>query len=285
MRSTDAARPSSDAKRQDLTALYGVGKKRAALLRWLGIRRYEDLLYCDLQEIGWELSHYDSHVKMAMLEGLRFHAQSYLDDRPLLFGELPEVGDSYLVVDLEYDAFELIWLTGVLLVEGERMHHGYRWAEDAAAERRNLESLAKILRAWSPRPVVTWAGMSADLPQLRHAVRRHGLASSFKETFTGHVDLFAHCEGGLRLPLPGLGLKAVSTFFGFKGTSPIPNGLEALRLHATYQESQDSRAKARLRSELVAYNCDDLRAVVATEKALRALRQSVVTVDEGRRTA
>lgn len=256
---------------KDLLSLYGIGKKRAGLLKMLGIRKCADLLDCDLQELGWELSQYDSHVTMAMLEGLRFHAQSYRENRPLLFGELPEIGASYLVIDLEYDAFELIWLIGLLLVEGEERHHVYLWADDPESERRNLESLAEILRSWSPRPVVTWAGTSADLPQLRHGVRRHGLAKQFEETFAGHVDLYTACEEALRLPLPSLGLDAVSAFFGFKTNSTIRNGLEAMHLYSVYRKTDDPKTKSLLHSELLTYNRDDLEAVVVTEKALRSL--------------
>ena len=261
----------TSANPKDLTALYGVGKKRAVLLKELGIRQFEDLLWCDLEEVGWELSRFDKHVTMATLEGLRFHARSYLADQPLLFGPIPEIGSSYLIFDLEYEPFKLIWLIGVLLVEGGTVRHRYMWADNAQAERQNLESLARILRGRGNLPVVTWAGLMADLPQLRQAVKRLELGALFRGAFSGHVDLFDHCERSLRLPVPGLGLDAVSTFFGFDNDSDIKGGLEALELFGAYQKSDDPDSKAAIRSRLIDYNRNDLEALVATEKALQAL--------------
>lgn len=274
-KSRAAERAKAEKRRGGLLSLYGIGPKRAGLLRHVGIRRVDDLLGCDLAELGWELRRYDGHVTMAMLKGLQMHARSYIDGRPLLYGALPDLGSSYLVFDLEYEASELIWLMGMLLVDGERVEHRYLWADDAEAERRNLESLARTMREREGVPLVTWAGLTADLPQLLEAAARQGIDDVFDGIFERHVDLFAHYEDCLRLPIPGLGLDAVSSFFGYRKESSIPNGLEALQIYASYREAEDEATRERLRSDLVVYNHDDLRAAVATERALRALADGV----------
>jgi predicted RecB family nuclease len=267
-----AAKADAAKRRGGLLSLYGVGPRRAGLLKHVGgIRRVDDLLTCDLAELGWELHKYDGHVTMAVLEGMRVHAQSYVDGRALLFGAPPDLGSSYLVFDLEYEPSELIWIIGMLLVDGERVEHRYLWADDAEAERRNLESLAEVMREREGAPLVTWAGSTADLPQLLGAATRQGIDDVFEGIFERHVDLFARCEDCLRLPIPGLGLDAVSSFFGCRKESPIPDGLEALRIYGDYRKAEDEATKERLRSDLVVYNHDDLRAVVAIERALRAL--------------
>jgi predicted RecB family nuclease len=252
-----------------LEALHGVGRKRAALLAKAGIGGLEDLVRRDPEAILRDLRRMDLKVTPTALEAMRLHARSYLTGGPVIRGTFPALRPPYLVLDLEYTPYRLIWLIGLLRVEERGVRHLWLWADDAGAERSNLERLADVLGRLDGIPVVTWAGRTADIPQLRSATQRAGLDGLLDRDLARHVDLYARCRRGLRLPMPALGLDQVSGYFGFEKTSPIANGLQALRLFERYENSDDDATRAKLRSALVTYNRDDLDAVVATAEALR----------------
>ena len=74
-----------------------------------------------------------------------------------------------------------------------------------------------------------------------------------------HVDLFQRAVRGVRLPIPELGLKAVSDHFMFKRkVSGVSDGLDALMMYMSYRSTKDER----LRTKLMMYNQDDLNATL-----------------------
>lgn len=258
--------------RRDLTLLFEMGRGRAAAFEEIGISRREDLDGCDVQSVVANLRAIGTNISPAQIEQMRFHAQSYREGRAILFGSPLTIGDSFVALDLEYNLFRpRVWLIGLCVVEGERHKHVALWSDDDAEERFSLERLAELLDKHAGLPVVTWGGISADIPQLKGACTRLGLGHLLDRLDTRHVDVFAHVRRTLRLPIPDLGLGEVAAFFGVAKKSSIRNGREAQTLYARYLSRYSPRVRDIIRNELVTYNCDDLDALVGTIRAVQGL--------------
>ena len=71
------------------------------------------------------------------------------------------MGERFIALDLEYDPH--IWLTGVLVSDGERREHIFLWVDNPDQEKRNLLALAELVGSHPSLPVITWSGISADM--------------------------------------------------------------------------------------------------------------------------
>jgi predicted RecB family nuclease len=258
--------------KRDLTLLFEMGRGRAAAFEEIGISKREDLDTCDVQSVAADLRAIGTKISPAQIEQMRFHAQSYREGRAILFGSPPAIGDSFFALDLEYDLFKpRVWLIGLYAVDGEEREHVALWADDEPEERSNLESLAALLDERRELPVVTWGGISADLPQLKGACNRLGLERLLDRLDERHVDVFVHARRTLRLPIPELALGEVAAFFGVTKNSSVCNGREAQALYARYLTRYSPRVRRIIKDELITYNRDDLDALVETVRAVQRL--------------
>ena len=98
-----------------------------------------------------------------------------------------------------------------------------------------------VLAAYPTYQIVTWSGLSADFPEIEKAWDRHQLSRSALVDFNArHVDLYQQTVRGVRLPIPELGLKAVSEHFKFKRKVPgISDGLHALMMYMSYLSTKE----------------------------------------------
>ncbi len=258
--------------RRDLTLLFEMGRGRAAAFEEIGISKRDDLDTCDVQRVAANLRAIGTKISPAQIEQMRFHAQSYREGRAILFGSPPAVGDSFVALDLEYDLFKpRVWLIGLYVIDGEEREHVALWADDALEECSNLEGLAELLEAHPGLPVVTWGGISADLPQLKGACNRLGLERLLDDLEDRHVDVFVHARRTLRLPIPELSLGEVAAFFGVTKNSSICNGREAQALYSRYLTRYSPRVRRIIQDELITYNRDDLDALVETVRTVQRL--------------
>ncbi len=255
----------------NLTRLFGIGQVRAAALREIGIADCDALDDCDAARLAEDMQWCGLSMSRAEIEAMRFHMQSYREKRPILFGRPPPLGESFIAFDLEFDGDKPhVWLIGLSLVDPHRRQNIGLWADDPEAERENLERLAEILAERPRLPIVTWAGNFADIPQLRSACRRARMKGLVEEVEERHVDLYAHAEQILRLPIPTLKLGDVAAFFGADKASSIADGSEALELYNHYL-TLSHQAKREIKLKLVTYNFDDLEALVHTQRAIERL--------------
>jgi predicted RecB family nuclease len=209
----------------------------------------------------------------------RQHARSYAMGRPVTFDGLLTAGTahfsvagSFIALDLEYDSEyqepeSLIWLAGACVVDGDLQQHLVLWADNPEDEERNLRALAELARCHPTLPVVTWAGDSAEVPQLRAAAKRRGMSLDVDSLLERHIDLFAYAWQHIRLPIPGLGLKEVADYFGIPRLSGVASGRHARSLHDRYRRTGDPC----LRDRLIDYNRDDLDALVGVSRQLARL--------------
>src|SRR5262249_19186012 len=120
-------------------------------------------------------------------------------------------------------------------------------------------------------PVVTWAGKSADLPQLKAAAQRHNLLDAFQMIESRHLDLFQFVKKSVRFPMPGLGLGDVAGYFSIPRRSRISDGQQAQLLYAQYRCSCDEERRTALRASLCEYNRDDVEALIGVVGKISAL--------------
>ena len=136
-------------------------------------------------------------------------------------------------------------------------HHSW-WADTPQEEQAALTALAGLLGRLPGLPVVTWAGNSADLPRLVSAARRHDLYGLADALIARHLDAYLWLQRNARLPLLSLGLKDVAGYFGYRASTTITDGLDALMRYQAWLATKDEP----IRAELNAYNRDDISALV-----------------------
>lgn len=126
---------------QDLTLIFGIGRRYATVLEQLGYPTWESLLACNSEQVSTQLKEQSCFVSSAEIDRWKRHASSYKRGEPLVFGEQFPFGDSYIVLDLEYTSVDLgegvprIWLIGALVVQGDQRELVQLWADDVQEEK------------------------------------------------------------------------------------------------------------------------------------------------------
>ncbi|MGH2834073.1 MAG: ribonuclease H-like domain-containing protein [Solirubrobacteraceae bacterium] len=254
---------------QNLTSVWGLGARHANALIELGIPDCKTLMHCDPQSVTAALREQRLSTSLNQVRQWRSHAESLTTKRLVFFGDPPPVGERFIALDLEYNSFKPhIWLIGLLIVHGKEEEHISLWADEPRQEHANLYWLSRVLAAHPDLPILTWAGASADIPQLQSAAERHDALATITPLHSRHVDLFRLARNSVRLPVPELSLGPFSDYLRIPKTSPVRNGLEAQMQYEIYQGLRDPGRKAGRKSELIAYNYDDLRALEGVLKVM-----------------
>lgn len=255
---------------RDLTLIWGVGPVAATAMEALGVTNYADLIDCDQVELLAGLRANKRSVSAAMLRGWCHHAQSYSRSEAVLFGTPPTLPSSFIALDLEYVSGANTWLIGAYVVDGDERRVVQLWADSPAEERRNVRRLARLVEEHPSLPVLTWNGISADVPQLRRVGRSPKLAKVVESIVANHLDLYQYAVGAVRLPVPWLTLPEVSAYFGVSKLSAVAGGFDAQMRYLAYCRAAGP-AKDDLRDELLEYNLDDLVGLVAVAEGFRRL--------------
>jgi predicted RecB family nuclease len=251
---------------RDLTMIFGIGPGYAAMLEAAGIATWEALLDREPDE----LAGIARGAGIAQTARWLLHARSYQSAAPLVSVTTFPVGESFIALDLEYGPH--IWLAGACVVCGGTREYFALWADEAAEEQRNLQTLGSLVRAHPGFPVITWAGHCADVPQLRKTAGRSPAAGpAIAEVLKRHSDLYLFARDHVRLPIPGLSLREVAAYFGIPRISDVTGGFQAQMMYREYQRSGDHA----LRDRLTDYNRDDLDALIGVALELNRLVSAV----------
>jgi predicted RecB family nuclease len=262
-------RPRRQVSQKDLTRIWGLGRRFAVGLRKIGIVDYEALMKCDPAEVVTALRQQNLNVSLDKLELWRRHAESYCTGQAIFFGPPPPVKDSFIALDLEYEPFNShIWLIGLMIVTASTRKYVGLWTDEERQEPNCLRHLVEILNTYPNLPVLTWSGVSADIPQLKSAAGRVGRPDVLVALHRRHVDLFQYARTSMRAPVPELSLGQLANYFGVPKSSSLKNGLEAQMQYEYYHDLQDVRRKAAVKADLIAYNRDDLEALVGILRAM-----------------
>jgi predicted RecB family nuclease len=96
---------------------------------------------------------------------------------------------------------------------------------------------------------------------------RHGL-QDLADAITGrHFDAYLWTLSSVRLPTLSLGLKEVSAYLGFRPSTDVADGLDAITLYRTWLTSKDET----IRTKLTEYNRDDRDALALIVSRFRDL--------------
>lgn len=272
-------------QREDLTMIHGIGRVYGPALEAMGIVTWRDLMSSDSRRVLVGLKRKKRFFLSArQIEYWKRHARSYASVGPVAFGDGPVLPTSYIALDLEYTPPH-IWLIGVAIVDGERRKFRSLWADGPAALKRNIQELNSILQAHPALSILTWGGDGADLPNLVSAIHRllpeptrqgggwiepNPLVAPLRDR---HLDLYQYVWHRLRLPIPELGLKEVAHYFGVPRVSNIIDGLDAQMKYEEYRHAKGKQKKA-IRQGLIAYNRDDLEALIEVADRVRELMKN-----------
>jgi predicted RecB family nuclease len=271
-------------ERGDVSMILGVGRVYGTALEAAGYATWDTLTNCDAEAVARVIT--ESGAKGCSplrVSGWRMHARALASGLPEVRPDARwPIDGPYIALDLEYDVTpdkDHIWLTGAAIVASDGPEHHSWWADTPGQLREAIGGLSELLRQHPRLPVVTWAGRSADLPRIRAAGVRLGLQDVTAEVTGRHFDAYQWALNNLRLPTLGLGLKTVSHYLGFRPSSDILDGLDALMLYYDWLKDRDEKIRVRLTE----YNRDDLDALTVAVTRFREL--SAASRTDGHHTA
>lgn len=252
-------------KEGGLSLIHGIGKIKQEQLYNLGIKDIHDLAKAAVKNLSlaWK--------------GMITHAKSWIELRPIYFGEYPPpVSSEVIILDLEYDQFVLIWLVGLLVVNTKGTECYQFFAEEKSKEREILVNLIDLLSRYNGRQILTWKGANADIPQLETAWRRYKLPTTkLIDLEDRHVDLYQLTLNSCRFPLKSFGLKEVGKYLGFTRKHEDISGLLAPHLYNQYlRMPKMSEEKRLLKTKLLEYNREDLEATLFILNQLKSLAEA-----------
>ena len=261
-------------EKNSLTILSGIKARTAEVLASVGISNLDELLACDPEETARLLAGQGLKRGAATIRRWQGHAQSYRQNAPILNEGDGITWSDCLVVDFEYESYRKgdVWLIGIGVLKDDDLEIQQFWAEDVDEAALNLRTMMQLVGANPDLPIVTWAGKSAELPQLRRAAERTGEATLFEEFFKRQIDLRAYTQSRVTLPIPSRDLKTVSSHLGFRWPSDIHGGREAGFLRRKYLRSEDAALRAVLKADLLRYNRADIEALAFIARKYRELK-------------
>jgi predicted RecB family nuclease len=258
---------------QDVSAIQGVGPRHAAQLADLGINCWDELIVCDAARLA---DHFQGSgirgITERMIRQWQAHAQSLKIEQPIWVEDrVPfPVPDEYIAFDLEYNAeAKDIWLIAARAVAEAGDVIFSAWT-DLAGNRSAFEALTELLDNHPGLSIVTWNGLSADLPMLEAATARCEMGALAEAVAGRHIDLLAWQRRHLMIPTMDFRLKHISEWAGISRESELFGGLAAEARHRRYMLTGDKK----IRDELLDYCRDDVDGLVQLTEYFRELATS-----------
>ena len=248
-----------------LTRILDIGWKRQQRLNSLEILNIGDLARADTVDLYTRWRGDDQYApNLELLRQMQSHAGALFTDRPYYIGDgaFPFV-DRALLLDLEYDSGQCIFLIGAAVLEDGVLGTPYQlFAETRTDERQILEMFSELVRGLPEHWILTWSGLSADIPQLRSAWARHDLHPDMLDVLQGrHIDLYQVAYANVRWPIEGLGLTDVADYLGYRRKRGSLSGFDMPFLYRQFLSEQDKSEKSSIRERILTHNVDDLKAL------------------------
>lgn len=262
-------------RKRGLSLIHGIAEIRQEQLYNLGIKDIHGIATADVANLSLAWKELTSFAPgIGEIKGMITHAKSWIKLRPIYFGEHPPpVSSEFIILDLEYDQFVLIWLVGLLVVDTKGMECYQFFAEEKSKEREILINLTNLLSRYDGHQILTWKGANADIPQLEAAWQKYKLpVSKLADLKDRHLDLYKVTLDSYRFPLASFGLKEVAKHLGFTRKHEDINGLLAPHLYNQYlRMPKMSKEKRLLKTKLLEYNREDLEATLFILNQLKSL--------------
>ncbi len=126
-------------QRRHISVVHGINDKTMAALEDMGIFSWEQLLQTPTQEIVATLT--ERTLPTTNIEKVKHSARSYVEGRAVVFGTIPPIGSSYVVLDIEYlqdDPACPLFLIGVCVVTGDKPPEYHYLGQSRVKKRRRL---------------------------------------------------------------------------------------------------------------------------------------------------
>lgn len=117
-----------------------------------------------------------------------------------------------------------------------------------------------LIKRFDNYVIYTWAGGSADFPQLRSDLTELGERHRFSALGEAHIDLYKLFEKCIALPIYTYSIKEVIPYLGIPDKeTKIKDGFACLSFWQDYLRTQDIH----LKEDILEYNLEDLKKLIA----------------------
>lgn len=261
---------------EDLSLIRDIGSSRREKLVQLGIKKVGDLASANVGEVWDRWSRADRYAPTPrQLLEMQSHAVALVTNEPQFIGDgaYPFL-EKGILIDLEYESGQYIFLAGACVSDGKQKAKTEQWFADRIKkdEAGVLNGLCSLLSEHPDHRIITWNGMSADIPQLRSAWKRCGLSKHSLDKLTDrHIDAYKLAYENVRLPTWGLKLPDVSGYFGHRRKFRDLSGLEIPLLYHDYLRTKKKSDRESLRTKILQHNLDDLNGLLRAWKGLQGI--------------
>jgi predicted RecB family nuclease len=257
-------------KKGRLSIIQNISYRRQSQFETLGIKNIAQLARAKPEHLNSRfMARFGNTPGVEEIHRMKCHALSYKSGKPYFFGSRDRINGltsaPLLVVDLEYSCPGLVWLVGCALKEKRGISYHQYFAEKPTLkeEKRILNQFASFLREHSSYVIITYNGISADIPQLENACERGSLSTDdLKTILRNHTDLCDVLKRSFRFPMKSFELDSLEKYLEIERQSPIFNGLDADGRYHTFLMTKDTKKKERLRKELLDYNREDVQSTL-----------------------
>lgn len=257
-----------------LTLISGISSIRQSQLKSIGISDIAKLAECDTETLRhtW-YTKYTNIPGTDQVRVMQTHAKAWITRTPIRFYDEPfPVGKRFAVLDLEYEPSIYVFLIGMIIVNGKSKEYHQFLAENPKEEKQIFKQFLQVLSDNPNITLVTWAGTTADMPQIREVWNVHGLSHEKLNSIEArHVDLAAYTKRNLRLPAKSFSLRDIERYFGYERSSDDVGGFQIPMLYNDYVKSRSPRKKAELRDILLTHNKEDIESTLHVLNELRTL--------------
>jgi predicted RecB family nuclease len=269
--------------KSDVALVFGIDQSLARTLNAQGIGSRRELLdkfdVSSLSEFKRPYGRREQRVGRAAERIMLFaEAMEANKEKILALPALPPHG-SFVMFDLEgmpphLDELDKIYLWGTQIF-GEKPSEfmfalsGFGPDGDKEGWLSFLANAKQIFEGYGDIPFVHWAPY--EQTYLRRYVERYGDADGIAGRVKANLlDLLTVARDSMVLPLPSFSLKVVEEYIGYKRSQEEYGGAWAMATFIEATETSDEENRKRLMDKIITYNKEDLEAMWAVFKWLRA---------------
>lgn len=229
----------------ELPGIFGIGERTADKLHKAGIRKPEDLIAANLEEVSAE-----THLSVRTLRRLALRARAIVEGRVYRLGSFTPPPRPHIYLDIETDLTQtLIWLVGVHS-EAHNLSRCF-FANTPNEEKDILVALLDFVGKEPNATICSFSGSDFDRRVLQKRLQAHQLSTDLADRM---VDLCPLVRRSVALPLKSYKLKTLADHFGYQYKHRTIDGWDVAMMYLDYLRKKDSS----LRQTLEEYNRDDV---------------------------
>ncbi|MBX9151980.1 ribonuclease H-like domain-containing protein [Rhodococcus qingshengii] len=209
------------------------------------------------------------------IDSWKVHATAFLENiAGARAGNHARIPDRFIAFDMEYDPASpvVVWLLCAQTVGVDHPHRITIFA-DADHQGELIAQFADFLDQYPELPILTWNGTNADVSMLKKVILEYPIPAPIDvprfmvRLESRHVDLYQWTRKAVSLPIPGLKLKDIASYFGVESDEAVGDGFAALMMWQGYRRTQE----AAVRNQLIEYNRSDVVVLIEIARQLRAV--------------